>query len=108
MTEVFTEATCYEVSCIPLGHEGHYEMTIGVEWRGPGDLWAVIRRRGGNYCLSADGDWDWESQPSSRTDDWKIKHRFSLSLALRLAAEQAPKLTVMGLTVEDVLAGKFR
>jgi hypothetical protein len=105
VTEVFTEATRYEVSCIPAGHQARRHLVINVEWRSPG-LWAVVTPYGD--CLSADGTWGWESQPSSRTDDWLIKHRFSLSLALRLAAEQAPKLTVMGLTVEDVLAGKFR
>lgn len=60
------------------------------------DRWAVLRW---SRCLGADGEWDYESIPSERTDEWKATHRFDLDTALRLAQEAAPKVTVNGWTV---------
>lgn len=93
-------ATRYEVSCLPVGHPERGMWSVTVEYRGRG-RWAVIRR--GHWCLSVDGDWDYESIPSERTDEWLAAHRFPLEEALRLAKEAAPLATVSGFTVADVL-----
>lgn len=98
--KVHTEPTRYEVSCFPLGHPERRNFTITVEWRSK-NCWAVKRD---SYCLGADGTWGYELQPSSRTDEWREAHRFRLGEALRLAAEQAPLITVNGFTVEGVIA----
>lgn len=95
-----TKPTRYAISCIPEDHELAYEMTIAVEYRGR-DLWAVMKR---SRCLSADGAWDYEPNPSSRDDDWLATHRFDLDTALRLAQEAAPKLSVGKWTVDRILA----
>lgn len=91
--------TRYEVSCLPPDHIDAPHFTITVEWRG-GDLWAVCRFR---ECLGTDGEWDYEPSPSNRTDEWKNNHRFDLASALALAQAAAPKMTVNGYTVADVL-----
>jgi hypothetical protein len=100
---VFTDVTQYTVSCLPIEHRDRSDFEITVAWRAPGS-WAVLNRSG--YCLGRDGEWDWEIQPSSRADEWKAMFRFSLDTALKLAAEAAPKLKVMHLSVQDALDGK--
>lgn len=100
--EPTVRTTRYEVSCLPLDDIDAPHFTIAVEWRGEGQ-WAVLRL---GSCLGADGSWDYESRPSSREDDWKTTHRFDLDTALALAVEHAPKLTVNGHSVADVLARK--
>ena len=73
------------------------------------DLWAVCRR---GECLGADGEWDYEPLPSSRTDEWKASHRFPLEHALRLARFYAPSVVACGMTAAERLAqinsGKHR
>ncbi|GAA4225990.1 hypothetical protein GCM10022254_09400 [Actinomadura meridiana] len=91
--------TRYEVSCLPPDNIDAFHFTITVEWRG-GDLWAVLRY---GECLGTDGKWDYEPRPSNREDDWLDAHRFDLDTALKLAQEEAPKITVNGQTVADVL-----
>ena len=51
---------------------------IVVEARG-GGTWAVAQ---GGSVLAADGLWEWEPMPSSRTDDFIARTRFSLDEAL--------------------------
>lgn len=108
MTEIYQRVTRYEVSVFPdemLADEFSAmdadTWSVVVECRGFG-RWAVTRsvRR----CLSADGEWDYEPSPSNREDDWLETHRFDLETALRLAAEQAPHITINGLTALDILA----
>jgi hypothetical protein len=96
----YTDATRYEVSCLPLGHPDRSAFTITVEWRSP-DRWAVCLR---SECLSRTGKWHYERQPSSRTDRFKEYHRHPLDLALALAQTHAPKITCNGFTVEEALA----
>jgi len=57
---------------------------VRVEYRDE-DSWAVLTR--GRGCLSNKGKWDFEPLPSSRTDAWKAKHRFTKDEAIRLALE---------------------
>ncbi|MFE7462321.1 hypothetical protein ACWFMI_24965 [Nocardiopsis terrae] len=94
------EPTTYRVSCLPTDHPGAHHFTVCVEWRG-GDLWAITRH---GLCLSSAGDWEYETRPSERTDEWLADHRFSYPEAMRRARKIAPTLTVMGRTVTDVLA----
>lgn len=93
-------ATRYEVSCLPQDDINRSYFTIDVEYRGRG-LWAVSRYR---QCLGSDGEWDFESIPSERKDEWLATHRFDLEAALRLAQEHAPKIVVNRMTVEQALA----
>jgi hypothetical protein len=90
----YVEATRYEVSIFPADDINRQVYTINVEDRGR-DRWAVVRHR---QCLSAVGEWSWESIPSEREDEWLAAHRFDLDTAQRLAKEAAPHLTVNGLT----------
>lgn len=105
-TDVTVMATEYTVNAIPEGVDecNRSLFEIKVEWRGKG-RWAVTHR---SACLSADGEWDWEPMPSSREDDWLATHRFDLDTALRLAKEEAPKVTVNGWTVARVIADEAR
>lgn len=97
---VYSGPVAYEFSCLPEDHPGRREFTIRIERRAP-DSWAVIRPSG--FVLANDGTWDYEPQPSSRTEKWLAANRFGFEQASRLATVWAPKLTVMGKTVEDAL-----
>jgi hypothetical protein len=46
------------------------------------DKWAITD---GVNCLSKNFGWDYESQPSSRTDEFKETHRFSFDEAWKIA-----------------------
>lgn len=72
--------------------------SLTIEWRGHGDSWAVKHL---SKCLSRDGRWDYEPQPSSRTEDWLAEHRFTFVEAKQMAIMAYPLLTVNGLRVED-------
>lgn len=99
-TKVYCEATEYEISIFPLGHEARAYFAVTVEYRGPGS-WAVCDK---GRCLDAEGNWDYESSPSSRKDDWLTEHRFDLNTALRLAQEAAPYLVCNRRSAIEVLA----
>jgi hypothetical protein len=113
MSDVFSRVTEYEVSVFPdelrdsddmLTAEEAHTWVVTVAWRGQGK-WAVIYGHGGSRTvLGSDGEWDYEPCPSSREDDWLATHRFDLETALRLAAGQAPKVTINGRTALDILA----
>jgi hypothetical protein len=91
-----------------------YVVTAAPDWSHPDrSLWDIeVHERGGGKwgvynrtrCLGSDGEWSWESIPSERRDEWLAEHRFDLDTALRLAKEQAPHVTVNGLTVEQARA----
>lgn len=98
--EPTVQVTRYEVSCLPEDDDAKFSMTINVEYRGR-DLWAVVRM---GEALGVDGEWEYEPSPSNREDGWLETHRFDLDTALRLAKEAAPKMTVNGYTVADLLA----
>lgn len=92
MTEVFVRPTRYEVTAWPgptdAVNRSHYVLT--VEWRG-NDNWCVTDGFG---CYRADGDREYEPQPSSRDDDFISRTRFPLDEALELAKRIAPTMTV--------------
>lgn len=94
------QPTGYTVSCLPYDDINSEAFSIKVDYAGHG-RWAV---RSGSRCCAADGRWDYEPIPSERTDEWLAKYRFDLDTALRLAKEYAPRVTINGHTVEQVLA----
>lgn len=66
------------------------ENSVSVELRrgrDEVDRWAVLR--GAGSCLDKYGDWGYESMPSSRTEGFIERTRFTLEEALRLGAEEA-------------------
>lgn len=91
-TEILTRPTRYEVTAWPGPVDGvnrsHY--VVFVEWRG-GDNWCVTDGFG---CYRADGEREYEPNPSSRDDDFIGRTRFSLDEALELARRIAPEITV--------------
>jgi hypothetical protein len=97
--EAEVRPTAYAVSCLPPEHVDAYHFTLHVEWRNK-DRWCVTD---GAYCYSKTGIRRYESNPSSRTDAFKRTYRHSLDDALTLAKRLAPKMTVNGHTVQDVL-----
>lgn len=117
MTEPQVRVTRYEVSCIPEDNDDSGVFTITVQYRGEG-RWGVFR--GEHRQLGADGLWSWgyewpggdrEPATDEERDDyargeeaWRDAHRFDLETALTLAKQAAPKLTVNGWTVDQVLA----
>ena len=98
--EVSTRVTQYQVNALPESILDAHHWDVTVEYRGDGK-WAICHFR---QCLGDDGEWDFEPSPSSRTDEWLATHRFTEEEALRLAREQAPNITVNGLTPADVIA----
>ncbi|WP_141576064.1 hypothetical protein [Actinomadura sp. WMMA1423] len=93
-------ATRYTVCALPEDNVNARHFSLYVEYRGR-DRWAVSD---GFLCLGNDGEWEYESIPSERADEWLATHRFDLDTALNLARAAAPKVTVNGYTVADVLA----
>jgi len=43
------------------------------------DQWKVYRK--GQICLNKDGDWEWESLPSERSDEFLERTRYTLEEA---------------------------
>lgn len=97
------QVTEYTVSLLPEGPDASsYEITVSYRGRG---LWAVARHR---MCLGGDGEWDWESLPSERAEEWLLAHRFDLDTALRLAKEAAPGIVVNGRSAVDAVKAVSR
>lgn len=94
----------FTVSCLPERNINTSLFEITIEERGQLDgttRWAVCRL---GQCLNRRGRWDYEMNPSSRTDRWIAGHRFDFDTALRLAKKAAPLITVNGVTVTDAIA----
>jgi hypothetical protein len=47
--------------------------------------------RQGGACMNAQGDWEWEPIPSSRTDEWLAEFRFTTWLDAANAVERHVK-----------------
>ncbi len=78
-------ATEFQFPIYPEGHE-FWDIaaeTVTVAKRGDG-RWAVLSR---SFCYDADGNAEYESIPSERTDEFKHRFRFDLDAAVRLARE---------------------
>lgn len=99
VSDIEPVVTAYEVCAVPRDDAGGYlSWAVTVERTHHSDTWAVRR---GKRCYDADGDWDWEPLPSSRTDEWLANYRFDLETALRIAKEVASEIKVNGRTVAD-------
>lgn len=61
------------------------DSSIKVEWRG-GDTWAVTD---GRQCLNNKGKWEYEPLPSSRTEEFLARCRFTENMALAHAFNMA-------------------
>jgi hypothetical protein len=57
---------------------------IRVEWRGDND-WAVTDT---GLCLNNSGEWEYEPPPSSRSEDFLTRCRFSLEEAIKRASTE--------------------
>ena len=74
-------------------HGGYFAQDgpIEVECRDPenpqGDCWAVIKR--GRLVLNHDGEWEYEPQPSSRTEEFLKRCRWDRDEAIDVAKRQA-------------------
>lgn len=89
--------TKYTVTVMPDDEIAGIHFDLAVEYRGDG-RWSVCWL---SSCLSRDGEWDYEPQPSSRTDEWLDAHRFSKEEAIRRAKEVAPHVIVNGVKAAD-------
>ena len=69
-----------------------YLWAVTVEARGHGN-WSVSN---GGYVYDKNGKDDYEPMPSSRTDAFLNRFRFSLPEAIRIAEKVAPKITING------------
>ena len=76
---------------------------VTVEARGHG-LWGVYRGTGSGAPCWGEHGWGYEPLPSSRTDEWRATHRYTLERALEIARELAPKVTLNGLTALEAVA----
>ena len=89
----------FYVTGLPDDNEDAFTWMLTIEWRGPGDLWAVMHH---GRCLATDRvTWDMEPSPSNRDDDWKATHRFPWEQAVDHAVNALPKLVINGLCVRD-------
>lgn len=91
---------------LPTGYhasvlEDRDSFEVSVQWRGQDpdtgqDRWAVMHM---GRCLSADGAWEHEPQPSSRDGEFLRRFRFSLAEALRLATKAVDGVRINGRTL---------
>lgn len=71
---------------------------IKIEWRGPGDVWAITRL---GYCLDRKGRWADEPSPSNRTEAFKRNHRFTLEEAIERAPAALDSVVINSLRLQD-------
>lgn len=87
------------LSVFPPDSELFRHLSVAVEWRGR-DAYAIVHNK---RTLNRAGEWEYETQPSSRTDEYLATSRFSYEDALTLARAVVPRLTLMGLTADQWL-----
>lgn len=92
----WSKPTTFTVCAVPEDVQEWYVFAVTVEETAP-DRWAVRRSK---RCLNADGDWEWESIPSEREDEFLARCRFDLDTALDMAKAAASGITVNGVTAE--------
>lgn len=65
----------------------HFQFSehVSIVWR-MGNLWSVYE---GGMVLNVDGNWEYDPLPSSRTDEFKARTRFSLEEAFERATADA-------------------
>jgi hypothetical protein len=101
VTKPTLAATTFTASPLPEEVNGWYHYEVTAEYVGSG-RWAV--RHQGHQCLNRSGEWVWEMQPSSRTDEWLVEHRFSEEEAKAHALEQCLLVEVNGRTAAQWFA----
>lgn len=80
----------YEVLVI----EGRAEVVIDRMHQMDGTYkWAI---RDGRYCFSKKGEWEFESMPSSRPEDWVETHRFDTLEEAAKVSKQAAQVKIDG------------
>lgn len=98
--EAYTEVRCYEVSCLPWGHQARHSATLYVQ-SALDDKWYVHDGLSPQRCLSDDGWWYYRAEYSS--EKFQEMCYFGLMKAKNLARNYAPFMTVNGYTVEELL-----
>lgn len=99
-TQIEIRPTKFDVCGLDPDDPNAQVWRLYIEWRGPGDRWAVTN--GFNSCYNRRSRrFDHEPLPSSRTDAFFRTHRFTLDEAKRHAVAAYPKLVWNGLRVED-------
>lgn len=85
MTDLMEFVTEFQFPVFQEGHEcwDIAAETVTVAKRGD-DRWAVLSR---SFCYDADGNAEYESIPSERTDEFKARFRFSRDKAIRVARD---------------------
>ena len=63
------------------GAVGRDQEDMRIQWRGD-DRWAIFN---GASCLNRLGEWEYEPLPSSRTDEYLERNRYSLDEAMTVA-----------------------
>lgn len=107
--EMLERATRFEFEVGPKGREA-VTVEMRDNGRGPhtGDgikRWAVCYR---GMCLRVSGKgWDWEPMPSSRTDAWLKRHRFTDVQAALRGASQAAELIKAGHDPLEAFVAKY-
>lgn len=83
--DLINYATEFQFPVFPEGHESWdiAAETVTVAKRGD-DRWAVLTR---GFCHDVDGNGEYESIPSERTDEFKQRFRHDLDTAVRIARE---------------------
>lgn len=94
---IHTRITEVTISVLPESSINHSTFAVKVAWRGD-ERYAVLHH---GYCLGTDGEWDYESIPSGREDDWLATHRFTYDEAYRRAIDVAPAIKVNGFTAAE-------
>lgn len=104
--EPVVQATRYEISCLPEGHDDRITYSINIHYEGDG-LFSVRRHALCQYSLdrqySLDGEWVCFEGVEAGAE-WVKAYRFDHDTALRLAKKLASTLSYRGRTVADVLA----
>jgi len=97
-----SEIAVSEYRVYPTGYDeatfsDKFSFTITVAWRNEGQ-WAVCWM---GDCLNKRGEWEYESIPSSRTEAFFKRCRFTEDEAKRRALEAVDKLTINGRTFQQ-------
>jgi hypothetical protein len=104
MGEVRIEPTRYIVTCWPEDLQDNpnaatWSITVSLRRDG---LWGVFMGQGEGLSrrLDIDGEWGFADREAP---DFGERYLFPLGLALDLAREAAPKITIMGKTTLEII-----
>lgn len=75
--------TFAQYGILPCAYRVPVHEIVKIEQRDE-DTWAICHV---GTCLNHDGEWEVEPQPSSRTDAFKMRTRFSLADAMQRAVD---------------------